>query len=472
MGLFRGRGAGVGAVVVAAVLGAVPGAQASGALTGAVTDAYTGMPLAGSALSWGGGAAVSSDAGGRYVLFGLNNGETGTLNVAGPTGYEKVAIAGITLPTAGSGSQNVLLHRNWASTAGGGNLTTNDDSNVAAGCGGSAATDNDRGTGWSATLAGHTADAPAEVTIALPQTIDVRQLVVDPSAACGHDGGAALGAYRILTSADGNTYNVAANGTLDQTARGTNATINPASNAAGVRYVRLEAVAPQDPSSPTVDLRELQVFGVAPDTAPTGTLSTDTTKNYIKQTVTLRAAFAPQTSAITRYLWDFDGDGRWDQSTYGPNVAHVWLGAGIYHVTVGVRDFRGGLGSAAIDLRVIDPNVLVQPILQRKPLITFDPVDGIDLPARIACASKCTFTLTLTIPKSTAKQIHAKRRTILTMRKTTEGPGLGSWDVILPSKTIRLLRKAHKKLLRAYLTASAVDQQKRRTTVHRWVTFR
>jgi hypothetical protein len=471
MGLIRGRSAAVLAVLGAVLGCCVPAAQASSGLTGAVTDAYTGLPLSGAAIGWNDGPAVSSGATGQYVLVNLDNGATGTLNAAGPAGYEKLAF-GLSLPATGGATQNVQLHRDWSSAAGGASVTSNDDTSAAAGCGGAAAIDDDRSTGWSATVAAHSADDPAQITIALPQAIDVRQFVIDPTAACGHDGGAALGAYTILTSADGNTYNLAATGTLDQSARGANVSVAPSANAGQIKYVRLQATAPQDPASTTVDLRELQVFGVGPDTAPSGTLTAGSTKNYIKQVVTLRAAFTGPTSAITRYLWDFDGDGRWDQSTYGPSVSHVWVGAGTYHVTVGVRDLRGSLGTTSLDLHVVDPNALVQPILQRRPLITFDPVDGIDLPVRIACASTCTFTAKLVVSKTTARQIHAPRRTILTMRKRTEGPGLGSWDIELPSKTIRLLRKAHRKSVRAYLTASAVDQQKRRSTTHRWVTFR
>jgi hypothetical protein len=42
----------------------------------------------------------------------------------------------------------------------------------------------------------------------------------------------------------------------------------------------------------------------------------------------------------------------------------------------------------------------------------------------------------------------------------------------VPSKTITLLRRAHRKKVTVRLTASAIDQQKRRSTVHRWVAFR
>jgi hypothetical protein len=121
---------------------------------------------------------------------------------------------------------------------------------------------------------------------------------------------------------------------------------------------------------------------------------------------------------------------------------------------------------------VTDPSVAVEPVLQRKPLITFDPPLGIDLAARIACASKCTFTAKMVLTARTAKRIHAKRRTVMTFKRTSEGAGLASWTLTLPTATVRLLRKAKLKTVTVRLTASAVDQQKRRTTVHRWVRFR
>ena len=197
----------------------------------------------------------------------------------------------------------------------------------------------------------------------------------------------------------------------------------------GVRYVRLLALGAQDAGSPTVDVRELKVFGVGPNVAPSGTLSVEAPRNFINGVVRFRATFTDPDSTILRYLWDFDGDGTWDQQTQQPSVSHVWQGAGTYHVVVGARDFVGDLGTAAIDLRVIDPNQPVEAIPQRKPLITFDPPDGIDLSARIACTSKCRFTAKLVMSRALARRLHSRHRTVLTLKKSTEGPGLGSWTV-------------------------------------------
>jgi hypothetical protein len=141
-------------------------------------------------------------------------------------------------------------------------------------------------------------------------------------------------------------------------------------------------------------------------------------------------------------------------------------------VVVGVRDFQGALGTASIELRVSDPDKPLEAVPQRRPLITFDPVDGIDLSTRIACASRCTFTAKMVISKRMARKLHTKRRTIYTLKRRTQGPGLGSWTLELPEKTIKQLRRRKVRKLNVQITASAIDQELRRTTVRRWFTFR
>lgn len=449
------------AAAVLACAGPVSASVIGGGVTGHVTDADTGLALGGAALTWNGTTSpaptVASGPDGRFLFTGLDAGTSGTIAVAGPAGYERTTLGPIALLPDDIGTQDLAIHRDWAAGA---TTAAAPDATAAPGCEASKATDNDRATGWSTTQ-------PAALTVGLPVPVDTTTVVLTPGGACGHGDGAALKDYKIETSADGATWTGAAAGTLSGTADQAVAVAAP-----GARFVRVSALTAQDPAAGTIDLRELQVFGGGPNVPPTGTVSVEAPKNYIKSVVRLRAAFTDPDSSIVRYLWDFDGDGRFDQATATPQVAHVWAAAGTYHLTVGARDFRGGLGTATLDVRIVDPSIPVEPIVQRRPLITFDPVDGIDLPVRIACSSVCTFTARLVLPQSTAKAIKAKRRTILTMKRKTEGPGLGSWTIELPDKTIKLLRKAHRKAVRVRLTASAVDRQKRRTTTRRWVTFR
>jgi F5/8 type C domain/PKD domain len=451
------------AACLAVAAGPASAGLIGGGLDGYVTDADTGLGVGGAGLSWigtpAGAPPATSGPTGHYLLTGLAAGTSGTLGVTGPAGYAATTVGPLALPANDLGRQDVALHRDWAAGA----PTTSDDPAPATtpqGCDPTKATDNDRATGWSAS-------GPAALTITLPQPVEVHAVVLAPGAVCGHDAGAALAGYRVETSPDGATWTTTATGTLAGTADAVLAT-----STAGVRLVRVSALSAQSATATSIDLREVQVLGAGPNVPPSGTVAADAPRNSVKSVVRLRAAFTDPDSTIVRYLWDFDGDGHFDQATAGPQVAHVWTAPGIYHVIAGARDFRGGLGTTTLDLRIIDPTTLVEPILQRRPLITFDPVDGIDLPVRIACSSICTFTARIVLPKATAKALEAPRRTVLSLKKRTEGPGLGSWTIELPTKTIRLLRQAHRKTLKVRLTASAVDQQKRRTTTRRWVTFR
>jgi hypothetical protein len=457
--------------LTAAFAAAVPATAATG-VGGYVTDADTGLGLGGATVAWNSTMSpppqATSDPTGRYLFAGLDPGSTGTLSVAGPAGWDRRDVPNVTVPDGSVASEMLALHRDWAATAGGAHATGNDDS--VAGCPSALAVDGDRATGWSASATRPAADPPT-LTVELPQSIEVDTLVLDPTSTCGHDAGAALGRYRVETSPDGASWATAAEGTLGASDRGTAVEIAPSGNAADVRFVRLVALGAQDPAAATIDVRELKVFGVTPNVAPSGTLTTDTPRVYVNGPVGLRAAFTDPDSTILRYLWDFDGDGTWDQATFGPTVYHVWAGAGTYHVVVGARDFRGALGTSSIELRVTDPNQPVEPIIQRKPLITFDAVDGIDLDTRIACSSKCRFTAKMVISARMARRLHTKRRTIFTFARSTEGPGLGSWTLELPQKTIKLLRRAHVTKLKVRLTTTATDQQGRRTKDERWITF-
>jgi hypothetical protein len=464
------------AALATAVAAAAPAFGALGVgLSGNVTDADTGLRIDQAKVTWSGTTSplpqATTDANGHFLFFGLDPNTSGTLQIAGPPGWDHVDVGPIALPGDGVVTQNVALHRDWALPAGGATVSSNDESGAGGGCGSGAAADGDRSTGWSASATRPETDPP-RVTIALPVAIDINTFMMTTGAACGHPDGAALGRYRIETSADGSTWTTAADGELGAADRGNDVAVPPAANATGVRFVRLTALTPQDATAPTIDLRELKIYGAAPGVPPAGTLTTEAQRNYMRQVVRLRATFTDTDSYIVRYLWDFDGDGNWDQATLGPQVAHVWAGAGVYHVTVGVRDFRGALGTASIDLRISDPNALIDPIPQRKPLITFDPPDGIDLSTRIACASICRYEVWMKTTPRMARKLRLRHRTVVHLKRKTQGPGLASWTLELPSSFIKRLRAAHLKKVTLRLTATAIDQQKRRSTVHRWVTFR
>lgn len=465
------------AALVAAFVGTLPAtAAADTGIGGYVTDAETGLPVSSATVHWsgpGGDFPATTPASGRFLFAGLAPGTAGSLNVTAPAGWDSVVAGPFTIPDGSVLMQEVPLHRDWATPAGGASLSATPDgpSANAETCASAAAADTNRATGWSA--AAGSADSPAALTIALPQAIEVRQVVLNAAAVCGHDGGAALGDYRLETTTDGTNWTTAAEGHLAEADRGKDTVVQPTAGTAGVKQVRLVLLSPQDAASSTIDVREVAVYGVLPNTPPSGSVETPPGKIYVHVPVILRSSFTDADSRIVRYLWDFDGDGTWDQATLGPSVTHVWAGRGLYHVIVGARDFRGDLGTASLDLPVVDPTVPVEPLIQRKPLITFDPPRGIDLDARIACTSVCKFQVKYRVTRHLAKRLHLKHRTLRTWHKKTEGAGaLGSWTFTLPHKTIKRLRRHHYRKVNVRVIAKAVDQQHRHATVRRWFTFR
>ncbi|MEZ5339108.1 MAG: PQQ-binding-like beta-propeller repeat protein [bacterium] len=55
---------------------------------------------------------------------------------------------------------------------------------------------------------------------------------------------------------------------------------------------------------------------------------------------------------IEEYLWDFNGDGAWDSFGSSSRISHHFNDCGVFAVTVGVVDERGGMGMATASLRV------------------------------------------------------------------------------------------------------------------------
>ena len=383
MGLIRGRGAAVLAVLGVVCSGACPAAQASSGLTGVVTDAYTGLPLGGAAIG------VERRRDGQQRRHGPVRARQPRqrrhrhAERAGPAGYEKLAISALALPATGGATQNVaaaprLVRPPRAARA----STSNDDPAPPPAAAAPRPTDNDRATGWSATVAGHTQDDPAQITIALPQAIDARAVRARPDRRLRpRRRRRARRLQRSSPRTDGNTYNLAASGTLDATARGANTTVTPTANThadplrppPGPRAPGRRRAHHRPPRAPGLRRRPQHraVRHARPPARPRTTSSRSSRCSAAFTGPTRRSPATSGTSTATA------AGTRPPTAQRSPTSGSA---AGTYHVTVGARDFRGSLGTTSLDLRVIDPNALVEPILQRRPLITFDPVDGIDLP--------------------------------------------------------------------------------------------
>lgn len=57
-------------------------------------------------------------------------------------------------------------------------------------------------------------------------------------------------------------------------------------------------------------------------------------------------------AGITRYQWDFNGDGLFEAASYTPLAMHTYTTPGIYQATVAVEDSEGAVDTASIDLDI------------------------------------------------------------------------------------------------------------------------
>jgi hypothetical protein len=166
------------------------------------------------------------------------------------------------------------LRRDWAAVSGGARVTgTNDDTGAPFGCGAAAMFDGSVGMGWSAErhVTGGTV-TPVFVIVKLPRPIDIREIAIDPTAACGDGASAATGPFSVETSPDGVTWASAASGTFTPADVGhfSSPTLSPASTA-GVQFVRYtmrDSQVDQVGTCPGafsgcdfIDSRELEVYG-------------------------------------------------------------------------------------------------------------------------------------------------------------------------------------------------------------------
>jgi extracellular elastinolytic metalloproteinase len=259
-----------------------------GSFRGKVVDIQTGDPIAGAAVFFGGhasgfpGADLSDTTGGkgRFEIDGIFAGTYHDV-VAFSDGYDRVAITQtISGSSAAATTHNFQLVRDWASALKGGTITSFSGPDFTQfGCGPINAIDQSQGAGWGSTsdlspTGRQTANTPKFIVLELPVAIDISTFGVDPSNTCGDSPSASTGDFKIETSTDGTTYQVAASGTFTPSDLGKVNTVTPASGTtAGVRFVRFTMINPQvfqisGASCPGpfsgcdfMDMSELEVYG-------------------------------------------------------------------------------------------------------------------------------------------------------------------------------------------------------------------
>jgi hypothetical protein len=253
-------------------------------VTGTVADSGTGAPLAGVTITFAGHSSgfagsyrATTDARGRYTIADVRPGGTYPEVSATEPGYETV-LRDVRVHD-GANQVDWTLRRDWAATSGGGTVTDfNGDDYTEVGCGPDAAIDTAQRTGWStdATYGGDGRIDPRHMVVRLPAAVDVSEIAINPSGNCGDDPSASTGDYRVETSADGQTWTVAAQGHFGTADRDRmNAVPLAAGSTSQVRYLRYSMlgtqIAEEGISCPNdfyagcyyVDTVEVGVYGVA-----------------------------------------------------------------------------------------------------------------------------------------------------------------------------------------------------------------
>jgi len=468
-----------------------PGAP-KGTATGVVTDSVSGLPLAGVRVGFGGAAPFvdETDAGGRYTIPNLPAGSYPKLTIA-EAGYNTVLVRDVAITGNAATTRDIGLDRNWASLAAGAAVADASDDSGTPDCGVAQAFDQNQGTVWSAENRDGTGPQsdPPTVTIELPETVDVTEFLINPTAGCGDDASASTREYRVETSEDGATFQTAVDGTgtteftsddlYELTSR------SPAgSSGDDTNYVRVTLLNPLEEAATCVcagrdyiDLTEFQVLGTAPNTLPSGSLRVSNANPAPNAVITFdAAAVTDPDSAITGYDWDFDSNGSVDRTTTTPTTTFAYGAAGSFNPVVRVKDFRGGAGTASTTVTVTAPTP--GPPAGPGPPATLGPLPSLSLPRTgtrglirpgVRCALRCSVRAKLVVSRATARKLKLKRRTLGTYTRTLTTTERRRLRLRLPAKVRRAAKRAGLKTIKATLTVKATHAGGRSKTVRRTV---
>jgi len=259
-----------------------PAGHATGRISGVVTDPDSGQPVAGATvkLAFQGQGSVNptavTDASGHYSLGPVPRGHYGKIEANAP-GFVS-SLSAVRVGRHG-GHRDFSARRDWAAASGGAKVSSfSGPDHTRGGCGPVEAIDLTQLNGWKSSAGDDQSTptnvfVPKQLTVQLPQAINLTQLAVDPTASCGDGGSASTGAYRIETSTDGTTWTTANQGTFTVDDRGALVPLTPTAGTAGIRFVRFTILGNQVPSFATdcpdgpfagcslADLTELEVYG-------------------------------------------------------------------------------------------------------------------------------------------------------------------------------------------------------------------
>jgi extracellular elastinolytic metalloproteinase len=229
-----------------------------GTVSGVVTDPLAGnAPVAGMRVAIPGNAAGLNDvtdALGQYSISGVPVG-TYPLVRASKSPYDVDDATNVTVQNGQDTAVNFLARRDWSAYGGGARVTSFTPPNYASfGCGPGGAIDQSLIAGWGSDVPG-----PRQVTVRLPQFVDVTHVAVDPGPACGDPEDAGLADFRIYVSKNGTTFTQVVDTTFDGT-NNHNLNLIDIADRTAIRYVRLIMDSNQG-HDVFMDMTELAVYG-------------------------------------------------------------------------------------------------------------------------------------------------------------------------------------------------------------------
>ena len=245
-----------------------------GSLTGTVTDQDTTAPVAGLTVGFGGHASgfagdyvATTAADGTYTISGILPGTYPKVFAKG-AGYDTVTktVSVSSRPTR----VDWQVRRDWAASSGGGSVVSFTGPDYTPDCGPAKLIDQSQAGGWGSDVA----PDGQQIVLRLPVSVNISDMVINPSATCGDDPTSSTGRFRVETSPDNAAWTVAAdsqfpNGTVTATS------VPLGAGTTGVQYIRFTMVTSQGQEAglcpagqpPTVsgcvflDSTELSVYG-------------------------------------------------------------------------------------------------------------------------------------------------------------------------------------------------------------------
>jgi extracellular elastinolytic metalloproteinase len=448
----------------------------TGSIAGTVIDGDTGLPGAGLTVGIGGftdpnspaGTPLSTttDANGHYRIAHVPVGTYNDLFVLAGAGFDQARVRGVSVKDHHETTADAQIHRDWAALSGGATATAPDETGADFGCGSDQLIDQDESSGYSAF--NPTSDSPdnphtgaPQVTVTLPQTVNVTKFLADPGNTCGDGASATTHDFTIETSPNGTTWTTAVTGSFTEADGHHLNPLSPVAGGSNVKYVRLTMLNPNDTcdvcsGKDFIDFSELEVIGAQPTSPPTGTLDAQPSTVTRGDTVNFTANFTDPGSAISSYTWDF-GDGSANRTTTTPTTSHVYNVLGHHTATVTANAFIGNTGQATADVTVDPP---------ASPTVTIASSGSHGgVPITVTCVSACELRASGKVSKHVARKDGLPSRFVGSLQAALLQAGQATETLRLNGETVRAMKANHVKHLKVKVKARATDANHHTATV-------